>query len=121
MYNVVLPEATSTDATPTAGVSVEDALGNGILQQATLLAGKAGCNRVVLSVLPVEVPDAPPTDEIEVLTAALHAAKGLPVRVRRDMVGSAGRALIRRTPGVSTDEWNQFFALAHDLMAAEKK
>lgn len=57
-YSVILPEAsTSTEAVSTGGVSVEEALGNGILQQATLLAGKAGCGRTIQSVMPVEVPD----------------------------------------------------------------
>ncbi|MDB5098231.1 MAG: sugar diacid utilization regulator [Cyanobacteria bacterium RYN_339] len=58
-YSIILPDTASNEAPVQggAGISVEDALGNGILQQATLLAGKAGCARVVLSVLPVEVPD----------------------------------------------------------------
>ena len=42
---------------PAAGVSVDDALGTGILKQATLLAGKAGGHRIISGLLPVEVPD----------------------------------------------------------------
>jgi purine catabolism regulator len=59
-YSAILPEAAlSADPIPTGpiGITVEEALGNGILQQATLLAGKVGCNRAILGVLPVEVPD----------------------------------------------------------------
>ncbi|HEY9724176.1 MAG TPA: PucR family transcriptional regulator ligand-binding domain-containing protein [Oscillatoriaceae cyanobacterium] len=40
-----------------AGVALEEALHNGILQQATLLAGKQGCQRPVEGVIPLELPE----------------------------------------------------------------
>jgi purine catabolism regulator len=46
-----------TNVTTPGGVSVEEALANGVLQQATLLAGKAGAAHVATGVIPLEVPD----------------------------------------------------------------
>lgn len=39
------------------GVALEEALHNGILQHATLLAGKQGCQRPVEGVIPLELPE----------------------------------------------------------------
>jgi purine catabolism regulator len=59
--SLMMPEGASKAepnvVAPGGGVTLEEALGNGILQQATLLAGKQGCQRPVEGVIPLEVPD----------------------------------------------------------------
>jgi purine catabolism regulator len=55
--SIVAEEGLATNAASLGGVSLDDALRNGVLRDATLLAGKQGCQRLVQSVLPMEVPD----------------------------------------------------------------
>lgn len=59
--SLTMPEGVSTAETRVqalaGGPSVEEALGQGLLKQATLLAGKQGFSRAITGVIPMEVPD----------------------------------------------------------------
>src|SRR4051794_38802711 len=59
-YSLMMPENASnveTSVPSHGGVSLEEALANGVLQQATLLAGKQGAAHIATGVIPLEVPD----------------------------------------------------------------
>lgn len=55
--SLVADDLLATTAAGPGGVSLDEALRNGMLRDATLLAGKPGGHRVIQSVLPMEVPD----------------------------------------------------------------